>query len=129
MFCLNESDTFYLYPYPTDMRKSFYTLSGIVTHKMHRSVQDGDAFIFVNRSLTTMKILHVEYGGLVIYNMKLEKGRFCLPADIFDENGHAHVSHLVRWSELVLMTQGITPVDVRKHPRWTPHKIDEYKQR
>ncbi len=30
MFCLSDSDTFYLYPYPTDMRKSFYTLSGIV---------------------------------------------------------------------------------------------------
>ena len=33
MFCLSESDTFYLYPYPTDMRKSFYSLSGIVTNK------------------------------------------------------------------------------------------------
>lgn len=34
MFCLSESDTFYLYPYPTDMRKSFYSLSGIVTNEM-----------------------------------------------------------------------------------------------
>lgn len=38
MFCLSESDTFYLYPYPTDMRKSFYTLSGIVTNEMRRDV-------------------------------------------------------------------------------------------
>lgn len=30
MFSLTASDRFYLYPYPTDMRKSFYTLSGIV---------------------------------------------------------------------------------------------------
>ena len=49
MFCLSESDTFYLYPYPTDMRKSFYSLSGIVTNEMKRDVQDGEAFIFVNR--------------------------------------------------------------------------------
>ena len=35
MFCLSESDTFYLYPYPTDMRKSFYSLSGIVTNEMN----------------------------------------------------------------------------------------------
>ena len=41
MFCLSESDTFYLYPYPTDMRKSFYSLSGIVTNEMKRDVQDG----------------------------------------------------------------------------------------
>ena len=34
MFCLSESDTFYLYPYPTDMSKSFYSLSVIVTNEM-----------------------------------------------------------------------------------------------
>jgi transposase len=33
MFSLTASDRFYLYPYPTDMRKSFYTLSGIVTNR------------------------------------------------------------------------------------------------
>ena len=76
MFCLSESDTFYLYPYPTDMRKSFHSLSGLVTNEMKRDVRDGEAFIFVNRTLTNMKILHAEYGGLVIYNMRLEKGFF-----------------------------------------------------
>ena len=39
MFCLSESDTFYLYPYPTDMRKSFYTLSGIVTNEMQAEAE------------------------------------------------------------------------------------------
>ena len=34
MFNLTASDRFYLYPYPTDMRKSFYTLGGIVTNQM-----------------------------------------------------------------------------------------------
>ena len=66
MFCLSESNTFYLYPYPTDMRKSFYSLSGIVTNEMKRNVQDGEAFIFVNRSLTSMKILHAEYASIQI---------------------------------------------------------------
>ena len=79
MFSLSDSDRFYLYPHPTDMRKSFYTLSGIVTNKMGRSVQDGDAFIFINKSCTTMKILHMECGGLVIYCLKLERG--AQPAD------------------------------------------------
>ena len=86
MFCLSESDTFYLYPYPTDMRKSFYSLSGIVTNEMKRDVQDGEAFIFVNRSLTSMKILHAEYGGLVIYNLKLEKGCISLPDMHLDDD-------------------------------------------
>ncbi|MCS2614516.1 IS66 family insertion sequence element accessory protein TnpB [Bacteroides fragilis] len=79
MFSLNESNRYYLYPYPTDMRKSFYTLSGIVTNQMGKNVRDGDAFIFINANCTCMKILHMEYGGLVIYHMKLEQGHFHLP--------------------------------------------------
>lgn len=79
MFSLNESNRYYLYPYPTDMRKSFYTLSGIVTNQMGKNVRDGDAFIFINANCTCMKILHMEYGGLVIYHMRLEHGHFHLP--------------------------------------------------
>ena len=75
MFTLSDSDKFYLYSFPTDMRKSFYSLSGIVLNEMQQDIQQGDAFIFVNRSLTSMKILHMEFGGLVIYNLKLEQGR------------------------------------------------------
>lgn len=121
MFCLSESDSFYLYPYPTDMRKSFYSLSGIVTNEMKRDVRDGEAFIFVNRALTSMKILHAEYGGLVIYNLKLERGCISLPDLVLDDDD-APPYHLTRWQELVLMTQGISPHDVKRSPRWTPQK-------
>ena len=112
MFCLSESDTFYLYPYPTDMRKSFYSLSGIVTNEMKRDVQDGEAFIFVNRALTSMKILHAEYGGLVIYNLKLEKGCISLPDMQLDDDG-SPPHRLTHWQELVLMPQGINPLEVK----------------
>ena len=127
MFCLSESDTFYLYPYPTDMRKSFYTLSGIVTNEMRRDIHDGEAFIFVNRSLTSMKILHAEYGGLVIYNLKLEKGCICLP-DVSLDDGNAPPCRLTEWQELVLMTRGINPLEVRRQPRWLPQKSKKHKQ-
>ena len=120
MFCLSESDTFYLYPYPTDMRKSFYSLSGLVTNEMKRDVRDGEAFIFVNRSLTSMKILHAEYGGLVIYNLKLEKGRISLPDMQLDDGYLPH--RLTQWQELVLMTRGINPLKVKRSPRWKPQK-------
>ena len=39
MFSLTSSDRFYLYPYLTDMRKRFYTLSGIVTNQIGKDVQ------------------------------------------------------------------------------------------
>ena len=37
MFNLNDSMRYYLYPYPTDMRKSFYTLSGVVKDLMGKT--------------------------------------------------------------------------------------------
>lgn len=67
MFNLTDSNRLFLYPYPMGMRKNFYSLSGIVTNLMSMNVQDGDAYIFINKSLTRLKILHAEYGGLVIY--------------------------------------------------------------
>ena len=113
MFSLTLSMRYYLYSYPTDMRRSFYTLSGMVTNQMGRNVQDGDVYIFINRPCTSMKILHMECGGLVIYHMKLESGSFKLP--VFDENTHTFQTS---WQDLMIMVQGITPDGVLNKKRW-----------
>ena len=102
MFHLHSSLSYYLYPLPVDMRKSFYTLSGIVTSAMNNSIRNGGVFIFVNRDQNIMKILHMEYAGLVIYHKKLDSGRFKLPS--FDENT---VSLSLRWEDLMLMVQSV----------------------
>lgn len=101
MFSLTSSMNYYLYAYPTDMRRSFYTLSGMITNQMGRNVQDGDVFIFINRNCTSMKILHMECGGLVIYHMKLESGSFKLP--FMDENSN---TLQVNWQDLMNIVQG-----------------------
>jgi len=116
MFSLNESIRYYLYPYPTDMRKGFYTLSGIVKNLMGMDVFHGDAFIFINRPLDTMKILRMETGGLVIYHMKLEEGRFCLPINMETGKNTLETS----WSELILMVQGLSLSRCRREKRWKP---------
>lgn len=95
------------------MRRSFYTLSGMVTNQMGRNVQDGDVFIFINRPCTSMKILHMECGGLVIYHLKLESGCFKLP--LFDENTNTFQSS---WQDLMMMVQGITPDKKVNKKRW-----------
>jgi hypothetical protein len=117
MFNLNASIRYYLYPYPADLRKSFYTLSGIVKNLMGLNVYEGDAFIFINRSLDSLKILHMETGGLVIYHMKLEAGRFRLPFIDTESNKHTLVTS---WQELVLMVQGIRLSECRRQARWNP---------
>mgnify|MGYP001117749945 CR=1 FL=1 len=104
MFHLHNSLNYYLYPLPVDMRKSFYTLSGIVNNNMKRQVQDGGVYIFLNRNKNIMKILHMEYAGLVIYHKKLESGRFKLPD--YDENT---ASLVINWQDLVTMVQSVRP--------------------
>ena len=113
MFSLTSSMRYYLHSYPTDMRRSFYTLSGMVTNQMGRNVQDGDVYIFMNRTCTSMKILHMECGGLVIYHMKLESGSFKLP--VFDENTHTFQTS---WQELMMMVRGISPDGGVNKKRW-----------
>jgi hypothetical protein len=117
MFSLNASIRYYLYPYPADLRKGFYTLSGIVSSLMGLDVCTGDAFIFVNRTLNSMKILHMETGGLVIYHMKLEAGRFRLPSL---DAGSSLPAVATTWQELVLAVQGISLPECRRQPRWKP---------
>lgn len=102
MFHLHVKLKYFLYPAPMDMRKSFYTLSGIVTSVMKRDVQNGEVFIFINRRLTIMKILHLEHGGLVIYHKKLESGVFKLPA--IDE---ALTSQIIEWHDLMTMVRNV----------------------
>ncbi len=113
MFSLTPSMQYYLYSYPTDMRRSFYTLSGMVTNQMGRNVQDGDVFIFINRPCTSMKILHMECGGLVIYHLKLERGCFKLP--FFDPGTHTFQTS---WQELMGIVQGVSPSGKVNTKRW-----------
>jgi len=102
MFHLHSSLKYYLYPLPVDLRKSFYTLSGVVNSLMNQNVRDGGVFIFMNRNQNVMKILHMEYAGLVIYHKRLESGRFKLPA--FDENT---ASLTINWQDLMTMVKSV----------------------
>ena len=69
---------------------------------MNQNVRDGGVFIFMNRHQNVMKILHMEYAGLVIYHKKLESGRFKLPA--FDENT---ATIIINWQDLMAMVQSV----------------------
>ncbi len=102
MFSLNDSMRYLLYSEPTDMRKSYHTLSGLVTNNMRLNVLDGDVFIFINKSRNRIKLLHMEPGGLVIYSKLLEEGRFRLPQRI-----QVWRSLRIEWLDLVMMVDGV----------------------
>lgn len=64
---------------PTDMRKSFNTLSAIVEHEMKREVLEGDLFLFVSRDRRRAKVLYFDGTGLCLLAKRLERGQFAAP--------------------------------------------------
>lgn len=70
---------YYLYREPVDMRKGFSGLSGLVINEMGRDQLSGDAYIFINKRRTLIKILLWDRTGFVIYYKKLSSGTFELP--------------------------------------------------
>lgn len=103
MFSLGESNRYLLFSEPTDMRKSFHTLSGLVTNIMGANPHNGDVFIFINKHRNRIKLLHWEAGGMVIYSKMLERGTFALP----DLSSVTSSSYVMQWRDLVLLVEGI----------------------
>lgn len=72
-----SSDTkIYAYTPPTDMRKGFNGLSGIIRSEFQADPTDGSLFLFVNRRRDRMKLLHFDGGGFWLYYRLLESGTF-----------------------------------------------------
>jgi transposase len=71
---------YHLYRKETDMRKGFDSLCGIVRNELDKQVMDGDAFIFINKLRTHLKLLVWEKGGFTIFYRRLEQGTFEVPA-------------------------------------------------
>ena len=110
MFNLNESNRIMMSQYPSDMRIGINGMCGKV-----RSVGldpcSGDVYIFVGKTRKVMKILHWERGGYVVYYKRLEEGRFHSKIFLQEKAGFRNI----RWDELVLLIEGISPKVARRH--------------
>jgi transposase len=109
MFSINENHQLYLYHNYVDLRKGFNALSGIVNNNSEYRPSDGKVYVFINRQRNTMKLLHWERGGFVIYHKRLEQGRMMKFKRQSEE-----VFHLLRWDELVLLLEGVNPNTKRR---------------
>jgi len=87
---------------PIDMRKSYDTLSAVVTNELGRDVLAGDVFLFVGRTRRRAKILYWDGTGLCVLQKRLDKGRFAAPWERAKGNG------ALEWtpSELALFIEG-----------------------
>lgn len=113
MFSLTASNNYHLCIGSVDMRKGFNALCGVVRTQMKQNPLSGDVYIFINANRTTIKLLHWERGGLVIYHKRLEVGRFAIPR--FNETTN---SYSITWRELVMMVEGISRSEIKEKKRF-----------
>lgn len=74
MIPLPGSAEILLYREPTDMRKSFDGLSGIVREQLGREPTDGTLFLFINRRRDRIKLLYWDRDGPALWYKRLEAG-------------------------------------------------------
>lgn len=94
----------------TDLRKSYDGLVALVEGTFEHSLFAGDAFVFVNRRATQVRILYWDRDGYCIWMKRLEGGTFrrAVAAD-----GQALIE--VDAAELMMLLEGIdAPVTTRR---------------
>jgi transposase len=117
MFSLG-ADQYYLYRQPTDMRKSFDGLCGLVIGRLGQSPMSGDIYIFINKPRNRIKLLRWEAGGFVLFYKRLESGTFELP---LSKNGV--LATQIGYGELVMIITGISMKNIVKRKRFTNRKM------
>ena len=103
----------YLYAKPADMRKSFNGLHAIVAAEFGRDIRSGDVFVFLNRRLDRIKLIHWDQDGLAIWMKRLERGTFQRPRPLPDG-----VQVEIDATDLTLMLSGIELASAKRRLRY-----------
>lgn len=112
MLSFSSRQRYFLYGAPTDMRKGFAGLSGLVRQHIDHELLSGDVFIFINRRRDRIKLLMWDATGFALYYKQLERGTFERPA----AGGNTSVE--LSWSDLVLLLEGIEIKSIKRRKRY-----------
>ena len=113
MISLPHTVRVFLHTPPTDLRKGFDALSGLVTTAFSQDPTSGHLFLFVNRRRDRLKILFWDRDGLAIWYKRLEAGSFQLPVI-----SHDAVSMEMSPTQLALILSGIDLCSARQRKRY-----------
>jgi transposase len=113
MVPFSSAQNYYLYREPTDMRKSFNGLSGLVRSELGCNPLLGNVFIFINRRRDKIKLLVWDRSGFIIFYKSLEQGTFELP--LFKAGDK---SCSLKWEELILILEGVALQSVHRRKRY-----------
>jgi len=97
---------------PTDMRRSFDSLSGMVKHQLGEDPLSGALFVFINRRKTQMKVLYFERSGYCIWSKRLVQGQF-------NYRSSTGGKRELNWLQLQLLLEGIEVKKMRQYKRFT----------
>lgn len=112
MLSFSSRQRYFLYDHPTDMRKGFSGLSGLVRQHIDHELLSGDVFIFINRRRDRIKLLMWDVSGFALYYKQLERGTFEWPPSI--KTGTMELS----WSDLVMLLEGIEIKSIKRRKRY-----------
>ena len=115
MFTLSSHHKFNLFSQPTDMRKGFNGLSGIVNNILKDNPRSGEVFIFINKRRNKIKLLQWQGGGFVLYYKRLEQGAFELP-----EYEELAGSIVLSYTKMAMILDGLSIKNIGNRKRFNP---------
>ena len=98
---------------PTDMRKGFDGLQGLVSGALGQDPLSGHLFLFVNRRRDQLKVLYWDGDGLAIWYRRLEQGTFQMPS-IRDDQTSAEINR----EDLLMLIRGLDYENVHRRKRY-----------
>jgi transposase len=112
MIMLPSAVRIFLCTRPTDMRKGFDGLTGLVQECFGQDPLTGHLFLFVNRRRDRIKILYFDRDGLAIWYKRLEAGSFEIPATVAGDGIE------LQPAQLAMILAGIDLKSVRQRKRF-----------
>lgn len=113
MIALASTTRIFVYTDPTDMRKSFNGLSGLVKQHFQVDLFSGHLFVFFNRKRDYVKILMWDNDGLSLWSKRLESGTF--EKLVTDQEGSFEIDS----AGLVMMLRGVQIEGTQRRKRYS----------
>lgn len=120
MLGFHSHQRFFICNTPIDMRKGIDGLCGVVRHILEENPLSGYVFIFFNKPRDKVKLLVWDKDGYVLYQKRLERGRFeLLPVEMNATKIN------MRYDHLVMLISGISIRQVVQRKRYSLSTIGE----
>jgi transposase len=118
MLSLSLPGRVFLCTLPTDMRKSFDSLAGLVEQQLGQDPLAGDLFVFRSKRGDRLKLLYWDSDGLAIWYKRLEVGTFVFPTPDAQRTSVGAHGLLVRPAELAMLLDGIDLAGIKRRKRY-----------